>query len=87
MKIDSTITDFSHVVAKLNTTYKILKIFNPWLREPTLANKDKNTYILKLPKKGYFNISAMDPTVLADSALWEHPEDFSPKVVVPEAEE
>jgi membrane-bound lytic murein transglycosylase D len=87
VKIDSTITDFSHVVAKLNTTYKILKIFNPWLREPTLANKDKKTYILKLPKKGYFNISAMDPTVLADSALWEHPEDFSPKVVVPEAAE
>ncbi len=87
VKIDSTVTDFSHVAAKLNTTYKILKVFNPWLREPTLANPNKKTYVLRLPKKGYFNISAMDPAVLADSALWEQPEEFSTGVIIPEGAE
>lgn len=83
LKIDSAVTDFAYVAAKHNTTYKILKIFNPWLREPTLANKEKRTHVLKLPKRGYFNISAMDPAVLADSALWERPEEFSTGVVIP----
>jgi len=76
VKIDSSVTDFANVAAKLNTTYKVLKIFNPWLREPTLTNKGRKTYVLKVPKNGYFNISAMDPAVMADSALWERPEDF-----------
>jgi len=84
VKLDSSVTDFANVAAKLNTTYKVLKIFNPWLREPTLSNKSKKTYVLKVPKNGYFNISAMDPAVMADSALWERPEDFLTGTVVGE---
>ncbi|MCF8257124.1 MAG: lytic transglycosylase domain-containing protein [Flavobacteriales bacterium] len=84
VRIDSAVTDFANVAAKLNTTYRILKIFNPWLREPTLANKEKKTYVLRLPKRGYFNISAMDPAVLADSALWERPDEFHSGTILPE---
>jgi membrane-bound lytic murein transglycosylase D len=33
--------------------YKILKMFNPWLRETYLKNPTRKTYILKIPEKGF----------------------------------
>jgi len=36
--------------AKLNnTTYKLLRIYNPWIRDFSLANKEKRTYDVKIP--------------------------------------
>ncbi len=50
--IDSAITDMVAFANKYNTNYKIFKILNPWLRAHKLSNKNKKTYILKMPKKG-----------------------------------
>jgi membrane-bound lytic murein transglycosylase D len=76
VKITGPVKDFADFAEEHKTTYKILKIFNPWLREPTLTNKDGKTYVVKLPKKGYFNISAMDPTIMGDTSLWTSPEEL-----------
>ena len=34
--------------------YKILKLHNPWLREPHLNNKSRKQYFIELPKEGYY---------------------------------
>jgi hypothetical protein len=52
MIIDSTIqnlTDFS-ISQKIN--YRILKLFNPWLRANKLTNPEKKKYIFEVPKDG-----------------------------------
>lgn len=73
VKITGPVADFADFAAEHKTTYKIVKLFNPWLREASLSNKEGKTYVVKLPKGGYFNISAIDPGVLGDSALWQEP--------------
>jgi hypothetical protein len=35
--------------------YKILKYYNPWLRDNTLTNRYGKTYKVKLPQEGSFN--------------------------------
>ncbi len=40
--------DFAH---EHNTNYKMLKTFNPWLRDSQLTNKNNKTYSIKIPKK------------------------------------
>ena len=44
-------TDFAHD-NKIN--YKLLKQFNPWLRQPYLKNPKKETYSIKIPEAGKF---------------------------------
>ncbi len=46
--IDSTITNLADFAIKMNTNYKKLKIYNPWLRENKLNNKSKKKYIIKI---------------------------------------
>jgi membrane-bound lytic murein transglycosylase D len=36
-----------------NTTYRILKLLNPWLRDSKLTNKEARTYTLLLPDAGF----------------------------------
>ena len=55
LSIDSTITNLTDFALLQEVNYKILKIFNPWLRKSFLSNKAKKTYIILLPKKGYTN--------------------------------
>ena len=49
----SNIADFG---IKEGINYKIIKMYNPWLRDNSLSNKDHKTYALKLPDKGSINI-------------------------------
>ena len=53
VKITETITDLYQFANKYNITYRILKMFNPWLRTNQLPNKSQRTYFIKLPRKGY----------------------------------
>jgi membrane-bound lytic murein transglycosylase D len=42
------------VFAKKNhTNYKMLKIFNPWLRDSALTVKKKESYFIKIPAEGF----------------------------------
>lgn len=52
--IDSSIVDFPKFAADNNISYKILKQFNPWLRESYLKNSNRKVYELKIPtQSGY----------------------------------
>ena len=53
--IDSAVTDFSKFAKGFGINYKILKLHNPWLRQPHLNNKSGKRYSLDIPKEGYYN--------------------------------
>lgn len=57
IEIDSAVTDFSKFSQELGINYKILKLHNPWLREPHLNNKSRKLYELDIPEKGYYNLN------------------------------
>jgi hypothetical protein len=48
--VDSAIIDLAAFSASQNVNYKILKIFNPWLRQNYLTNADGKKYLITLPK-------------------------------------
>ena len=52
VKVDSTINDFADFAKSQGTNYKMLKIFNPWLRGHKLTNTSKKTYYITIPEKG-----------------------------------
>jgi len=49
VKLDSSVTNFVDFAKHYNTNYKMLKYFNPWLRDNFLTNKNKKSYTIKLP--------------------------------------
>ncbi len=49
IKINGPIADLAAFAKKHNTTYRLLKIYNPWLRSTTLTNKYKKTYLIRVP--------------------------------------
>jgi hypothetical protein len=55
--VDDAVPDFADFARRYGINYKILKLFNPWLREPFLLNKSKKTYLLSIPREGYFDPS------------------------------
>lgn len=55
VNVDTEITDFTKFAEEHGVNYKILKIHNPWLREPKLVNKTGKRYVIEIPEKGYYN--------------------------------
>jgi hypothetical protein len=53
VSVDSSISDLALFARKFSTNYKILRIFNPWIRDNTLTNKNHKTYLIKIPPAGY----------------------------------
>lgn len=51
IKVDYTITDLAQFAKDNGTTYKELKLLNPWLRKTYLKNIAKKEYEIKLPAK------------------------------------
>lgn len=49
--VDTTIPDLAQFAIDNGTTYKMLKIMNPWLREHSLVVKPGKTYELEVPGK------------------------------------
>ena len=49
IEVDSTITDLVSFANKQGVNYKILKLYNPWLRDRTLQNKLKKKYEIEIP--------------------------------------
>ncbi len=50
MTLDTAVTDFANYAEHFNTNYKMLKYFNPWLRDSFLTNKTKKSYTIILPE-------------------------------------
>lgn len=51
--VDSSITSLVDFAESKGINYKILKMFNPWLRQTSLQNKDKKSYSIKIPDPGF----------------------------------
>lgn len=54
VEVDTAVTDFSKFAQNFGINYKILKLHNPWLREPHLNNKSRKLYEIDIPKEGYY---------------------------------
>lgn len=52
--VDTAVTDFVKFSEGFGINYKILKLHNPWLREPHLNNKSRKQYFIEIPKDGYY---------------------------------
>jgi membrane-bound lytic murein transglycosylase D len=57
--VDSSIQNLSDFAITQGVNYKILKLFNPWLRTNTLSNTAHKKYTIEIPK-GTMNIYDMD---------------------------
>lgn len=53
VKVENKIEDFADFARTNGISYKILKYFNPWLRENYLKNRKKRTYYIKIPDAPY----------------------------------
>lgn len=56
VNLDSSVSDFADYAALYGINYKILKMYNPWLRDNYLINDQKKTYKIKLPEEGTIEI-------------------------------
>ncbi|MCD4770161.1 MAG: lytic transglycosylase domain-containing protein [Bacteroidales bacterium] len=52
VKIDTAVASFADFAHLVGTNYKILKSFNPWLRQPYLTNRAGKEYQIKVPLEG-----------------------------------
>lgn len=50
--LDSSVTEFADYASSLGINYKTLKLFNPWLRDSSLKNKNRKKYTIKIPQEG-----------------------------------
>ena len=52
--LDSSVNNFALYAKDLNINYKILKEYNPWLRQSDLKNQSDFAYFIDIPKVGFF---------------------------------
>ena len=57
VEVDTAVTNFAQFAKSFGVNYKILKLHNPWLREPHLNNKSRKLYKIDIPKEGHYNVS------------------------------
>ena len=50
IEIDTTINNLPDFAIRQGVNYKILKLYNPWLRDSKLENKTRKKYLIELPK-------------------------------------
>jgi hypothetical protein len=60
VKVDTAIADLPAFAEANKVNYKILKIFNPWLRETHLNNKSGKLYEISFPKNGYHDFTSTE---------------------------
>ncbi|NNE33152.1 MAG: lytic transglycosylase domain-containing protein [Winogradskyella sp.] len=54
VEVDTAVSDFSQFAKKFGINYKLLKLHNPWLREPHLNNKSRKLYTIEIPQEGHY---------------------------------
>ena len=50
VEVSGAVTDFADFAREHGISYKLLKDFNPWLRETNLTNSRKKKYLVKIPE-------------------------------------
>ncbi|MGB0918515.1 MAG: transglycosylase SLT domain-containing protein, partial [Flavobacteriales bacterium] len=66
--VDTTVSDLASFAEMNKVNYKILKIFNPWMRQSYLPNKSRKKYTVLFPKSGYHDFSSTELPALVDSS-------------------
>jgi hypothetical protein len=61
LQVDTTVQDFADFAALHGTNYKILKYFNPWLRDTKLTNSAGKRYEIRIPEEGVRRPDAWEP--------------------------
>ena len=51
--VDGRVNSWADFAKKYGLSYKLLKYFNPWLRQTDLRNRKKKTYIIQIPDSPY----------------------------------
>lgn len=64
VSVDSAVAHWADFAHQHKINYKILKRYNPWLRQNYLTNSKRKTYKINIPEKGYY---AFQPTTPTDS--------------------
>ncbi len=59
LTVDSSITNLADFAINHKINYKILKEFNPWLRDNFLKNKEKKQYKIKIPRLEKLNYDSL----------------------------
>lgn len=49
VQVDTSITNVAQFAQSLGTNYKMVKMFNPWLRDTSLPNASRKKYVIKIP--------------------------------------
>ncbi|MCD6068113.1 MAG: lytic transglycosylase protein [Bacteroidetes bacterium] len=82
LKVDSSITDLAGFAINKGFNYKVLKLFNPWLRSATLPNPEKKMYLIQFPKKEYLQkafdeieADSLKNALKLDSSSYYNPKD------------
>lgn len=53
VEVEGPIANWSDFAAEHKTNFKLLKIFNPWIRANNMENKQKNKFVVKVPVEGF----------------------------------
>ena len=56
ISINEPINDLADFAIEKGINYKILKMYNPWLRDNVLTNKARKTYTIEMPVKGSIKV-------------------------------
>jgi len=67
--VDTPVKDFAEFASRYSINYKVLKIFNPWLRDNKLTNHKNKTYYISIPKKGYREFGFQEEVFMNTSEL------------------
>ncbi len=51
VKVNSSVENLGDFANKYGTSYRLLKVYNPWLIDATLSNRSRKTYEIKVPKQ------------------------------------
>ena len=68
--LDTSVGNFANYAEQLNLNYKILKEYNPWLRQAELKNESNFAYFIDVPEKGFY--TSTNETVLINDEKVEN---------------
>ncbi len=59
VEVNKSVDSWAEFAKQQGITYKLLKYFNPWLRQKDLKNRKKKTYLIEIPEPPY-NMTHVD---------------------------
>ena len=56
VQVNGPVDDLADFAIGYGINYRILKLYNPWLRDNVLKNKDRKVYSIKIPEIGSIKV-------------------------------